>query len=289
MPLFWRLFAFNASILVLIAVLLIVSPVTISSPIHLTEAAIVWAGLIVTLAANFVLLRRALVPLDRLAERMEIVDLLRPGQRLPARSGVVGRVIHSFNRMLDRLEAERQLTAQRTLAAQEMERIGIARNLHDEVGQLLTGVLLQLDSLAEDVPAHGEEIGETKQVVRQALEEVRRISSELRPEMLEHLGLISALIELATSFQRRSGIRVDRTLDSDVTGLSPETELAIYRIAQEALTNVARHSQASSVSISLHQASGRVVLRVVDDGLGSSGCSPGAWGATKHARACHLA
>ena len=71
MPLFWRLFAFNASILVLIAVLLIVSPVTISSPIHLTEAAIVWAGLIVTLAANFVLLRRALVPLDRLAEPLD--------------------------------------------------------------------------------------------------------------------------------------------------------------------------------------------------------------------------
>jgi two-component system, NarL family, sensor histidine kinase UhpB len=268
MTLFWRLFAVNAVILALIAILLIASPVTISAPIHLAEAAIVLAGLIVTLAANFVLLRRALAPLDRLAERMEIVDLLRPGQRLPARSGVVGRVIHSFNRMLDRLEAERQLTAQRALAAQEMERIGIARNLHDEVGQLLTGVLLQLDAIAEDVPAHGEEIGETKQVVRQALEEVRRISSELRPEMLEHLGLISALIELATSFQKRSGIRVDRTLDSDITGLSPETELAIYRIAQEALTNVSRHSQASSVSISLQQAAGRVVLRVVDDGLG---------------------
>ena len=162
MPLFWRLFAVNAVILVLIAILLIASPVTISAPIHLAEAAIVLAGLIVTLAANFVLLRRALIPLDRLAERMEIVDLLRPGQRLPARSGVVGRVIHSFNGMLDRLEAERQLTAQRALAAQEMERIGIARNLHDEVGQLLTGVLLQLDAIAEAVPTHGEEIGETR-------------------------------------------------------------------------------------------------------------------------------
>jgi two-component system, NarL family, sensor histidine kinase UhpB len=268
MPLFWRLFFVNAVILVLIAVLLIASPVTISAPIRLTEAAIVLAGLIVTLAANLVMLRRALVPLERLAERMEVVDLLRPGQRLPGRSGVVGRVIHSFNRMLDRLEAERQLTAQRALAAQEMERIAIARNLHDEVGQLLTGVLLQLDSIAEVVPTHSEEIGETKHVVRQALEEVRRISSELRPEMLEHLGLISALTELATTFQRRSGIRVDRTLDSGVAGLSPEAELAVYRIAQEALTNVARHSQASIVTISLHQAGGRVVLRIVDDGLG---------------------
>jgi two-component system, NarL family, sensor histidine kinase UhpB len=271
MPLFWRLFFVNAVILVMIAVLLIASPVTISAPIHLTEAAIVLAGLIVTLAANLVLLRQALVPLERLAERMEVVDLLRPGQRLPDRSGVVGRVIQSFNRMLDRLEAERQLTTQRALAAQEMERVAIARNLHDEVGQLLTGVLLQLDSIAEVVPAHSEEIGETKRVVRQALEEVRRISSELRPEMLEHLGLISALTELATSFQRRSGIRVGRALDSGVAGLSPEAELAVYRIAQEALTNVARHAQASSVTISLHQAGGRVVLRIVDDGLGFPG------------------
>ena len=180
----------------------------------------------------------------------------------------MGRVIHAFNRMLDRLEAERQLTAQRALAAQEMERIGIARNLHDEVGQLLTGVLLQLDAIAEDMPAHAEEIGETKEIVRQALEEVRRISSELRPEMLEHLGLISALIELATAFQKRSGIRVDRTLDSEVKGLSPETELAIYRIAQEALTNVTRHSQASSVSISLRQAAGRVVCESLTTALG---------------------
>jgi two-component system, NarL family, sensor histidine kinase UhpB len=271
MPLFWRLFFVNAVILVLIAVLLIASPVTISAPIRLTEAAIVLAGLIVTLAANLVMLRRALVPLERLAERMEVVDLLRPGQRLPDRSGVVGRVIQSFNRMLDRLEAERQLTTQRALAAQEMERVAIARNLHDEVGQLLTGVLLQLDSIAEVVPAHSEEIGETKRVVRQALEEVRRISSELLPEMLEHLGLISALTELATSFQRRSGIRVGRALDSGVAGLSPEAELAVYRIAQEALTNVARHAQASSVTISLHQAGGRVVLRIVDDGLGFPG------------------
>jgi two-component system sensor histidine kinase UhpB len=268
MPLFWRLFSINVVILAMIAILLIASPVTISAPIRLTEAAIVLAGLLVTLAANFVLLRRALVPLDRLAERMEVVDLLRPGQRLPPRSGVVGRVIHAFNSMLDRLEAERQQTARRALAAQEAERIAIARNLHDEVGQLLTGVLLQLDSIADVVPARSEEIGETKRVVRQALDEVRRISSDLRPEMLEHLGLISALTELVTAFQRRSGIRVDREFGPQVTGLSPEAELAIYRIAQEALTNVARHSHARRVTISLHQGPGRVALRIVDDGRG---------------------
>ena len=159
-----------------------------------------------TFAANAFLLRRAFAPLERLAQRMETVDLLRPGQRLQVlRNDEIGRVVIAFNRMLDRLESERQQSGRRVLAAQEAERIGIARDLHDEVGQVLTGVLLQLNSIAESAPAHREEIDEAKQSVRRALDEVRRISSELRPEMLEHLGLVSALTELTTIVRPRVG------------------------------------------------------------------------------------
>jgi two-component system sensor histidine kinase UhpB len=269
LPLFWRVFAVNAGLLTVIALLLIVTPVTISFPIALTEALIVVAGLGVTVAANAVLLRRAFAPLVRLAQRMEMVDLLRPGQRLQVlRTDEVGRVVGAFNRMLDRLERERHESGRRVLAAQEAERVGIARDLHDEVGQVLTGVLLQLNSIAESAPEHRSELDDARQAVRRALDEVRRISSELRPEMLEHLGLASALTELATSFARVADVHVERQFATRLPKLAPETELAIYRIAQESLTNIARHAAATRVTVSLERGHDSVVLRVSDDGRG---------------------
>jgi two-component system sensor histidine kinase UhpB len=273
--LFWRVFAVNAGLLALIALLLIVTPVTIHAPPKPVEVAIILFGLAVTVAANALLLRRTIAPLERLAQRMDTVDLLRPGQRLQVgREDEVGRVVRAFNQMLDRLESERRRSARRVLAAQEAERVGIARDLHDEVGQLLTGVLLQLDGIADAAPEHRSEIDETKEAVRRALDEVRRISSELRPEMLEHLGLVSALTELTTTFGRVSGIRVERDFDPSLPKLAAETELAVYRIAQESLTNVARHSHASRVMIALERGPDSVVLRVLDDGHGFAGSMP---------------
>jgi two-component system sensor histidine kinase UhpB len=274
-PLFWRVFAVNAGLLALVALLLIVTPVTIHAPPKPMEVAIIAFGLVITLAANAILLRRAIAPLERLARRMGTVDLLRPGQRLQVgRGDEVGRVVRAFNRMLDRLESERRRSARRALAAQEAERVGIARDLHDEVGQLLTGVLLQLNGISDAAPQHRSEIDEAKEGVRRALDEVRRISSELRPEMLEQLGLVSALTELTMTFGRVSGIRVERDFDPSLPKLSPETELAVYRIAQESLTNVARHSQASRVRITLERGPNSVVLGILDDGHGFDGSVP---------------
>jgi two-component system sensor histidine kinase UhpB len=273
--LFWRIFAVNSGLLALTALLLIVTPVTIHAPPTLTEVLVVVAALAVTVAANAVLLRRAVAPLERLAQRMDTVDLLRPGQRLQVdRDDEAGRVVHAFNEMLDRLESERRRSSRRVLAAQEAERVGIARDLHDEVGQLLTSVLLELNSIAETAPEHRREIDGTKEAVRRALDEVRRISSELRPEMLEHLGLLSALTELTTTFGRVSGIDVKRDFDPSLPKLAPETELAVYRIAQESLTNVARHSNASRVTISLDRGPDSIVLSVGDDGRGFNGSMP---------------
>jgi two-component system sensor histidine kinase UhpB len=270
--LYWRVFAVNAGLLLLIAILLIATPVEISAPIRFTQALVVVATLVVALAANAVLLRRAVAPLERLARRMDIVDLLRPGQRLPVTSDdEVGHVVRAFNEMLDRLELERRQSGRRALEAQEAERVAIARNLHDEVGQLLTGVLLQLDSIAGAVPDQADAIHETKHVVRDALDEVRRISQELRPEVLEQLGLASALTELCERFQRLSGLPVERTFDADLPALDPDAELAIYRIAQEALTNVARHAEATRVSVSLTGIGSAAVLEITDDGRGFPG------------------
>ncbi len=262
LSLYWRVFAVNTALLTIVTVVLLVTPVTISAPVALTEVLVVVAGLAVTIAANAFLLRQAFRSLDRLAQRMEMVDLLRPGQRLPVlRADEVGRVVIAFNRMLDRLETERRESGRRVLAAQEAERVAVARDLHDEVGQLLTGVLLLLNA---DDP----ELAEARQAVREALDEVRRISSELRPEMLETLGLVSALTELSTSFARVADIRVERRLDTHLPALEPDVELAVYRIAQESLTNIARHAGATAAVIELEAHPTSVVLRVADDGRG---------------------
>lgn len=272
LSLFWRVFAVNAGLLGGVAVLLLVTPVEIDSPIRTQQALIVVGGLAITLATSVILLRRAFTPLERLARRMDTVDLLRPGQRLPVvTDDEVGRVVAAFNHMLDRLESERQENGRRVLAAQEAERIGIARDLHDEVGQLLTGVLLQLNSIAEKAPAQRAEIDQPREAVRRALDEVRRISSELRPETLEHLGLVSALAELSTTFARISGVQVERRFDDSLPSLPADAELAVYRIAQESLTNVARHSEATHVTIALERGLDSVVLRIADDGRGFGG------------------
>jgi two-component system sensor histidine kinase UhpB len=257
LPLLWRVFAINAALLVVATLLLALTPVTIHARIAIVEGVDLAVGLVVMLAANLLLLRHTLRPIGRLVERMRKIDLLQPGQRIPEQGGVeVTELTRAFNEMLERLEGERRESAQRALRAQEGERRRIASGLHDEVGQVLTGVLLRLDD------------DETKEAVRQALEEVRRIARELRPEMLEQLGLVSALTELSRKFAESSGVRVERSFATRLPPLSDEAELAIYRVAQESLTNVARHADARRVELTLQPGADSVILQVIDDGRG---------------------
>ena len=261
LPLLWRVFAINAALLVIATVLLVLAHSEIHASLAFVEPVDVLIALAAMLAANFLLLRRTLRPIDRLVQRMRGVDLLRPGQRLAEGGGAeVGELVHVFNQMLERLESERRESGLRAVRAQEEERARVARGLHDEVGQVLTGVLLQLESDGRSE--------ETKAAVRQALDEVRRIARELRPELLEHLGLVSALTELSRRFAEQSGLQIARSFAEDLPALSTEAELAVYRIAQESLTNVARHANASQVDLVLEPGAGSVVLRVIDDGRG---------------------
>jgi two-component system sensor histidine kinase UhpB len=259
-------------LLVTAALALLVTPVTISAPIALTEAVVVVLSLTVMLLVSWCLLRPLFAPLERLTVRMESVDLLQPSQRLSLTGPAeVDKLVGAFNRMLERLEVERRESGRQALAAQEAERLRIARGLHDEVGQTMTGVLLQLRRVATQLPATERSLlAETQQAVRACLEEVRRISHELRPETLEHLGLASALAALATSLSQRTGIPVERRLKRDLPVLSPDVELALYRVAQEGLTNAVRHAEPNTLLLSLEQGNGSVVLRIVDDGRGFS-------------------
>ena len=264
--------AANAAVLVTAFALLAWTPVTIHAHIRLVELAVLLAGLLVLLVSDLLLLRRALRPLRALASLMSTVDPTRPGRRarLEHRAGSeVVALAQASNEMLDRLETERRESARRSLAAQEAERLRIARELHDEVGQALTGVLLGLTPLAKRAPAGlSADLTQVVELARSSLNDVRRIAMELRPEALDDLGLINALLGLCSRAERQGQLRVRRELDSDLPPLSAEVELVIYRVAQEALTNALRHSQAKQVTVSLAKNDGLVVLAVSDDGRG---------------------
>ncbi|WAX76690.1 HAMP domain-containing sensor histidine kinase [Streptomyces sp. KMM 9044] len=268
--LYWRIFGLNAVVLGAATSLLLWAPVTVSVPVLLTEAVILVGGMGVMLVANAALLRIGLAPLDRVTRLMATVDLLRPGQRLPVRGGgEVAELVSTFNAMLERLEKERAASSARALLAQEAERRRIAAELHDEVGQSMTAILLALKQVADEAPAplRGE-IQQVREITRESLDEVRRLVRRLRPGVLDDLGLVSAVTSLATEFATHTGLRVQRRFDADLPTLDNGTELVIYRVAQESLTNVARHAEARSATVSLYRDDDQVVLEVTDDGRG---------------------
>ena len=268
--LFGRLFAAYAGVLSLAVLALTLAPVTISVPITTGELVGVLIGFAIMLVLYRVLLRRSLAPLQRLTELMHRVDPLRPGQRISAATHdeELTALAEAFIEMLVRLETERRESGRRALAAQEAERRRIARELHDEIGQLLTGLMLQSETLSRRAPAElARDVENLREGARNDAEEVREIAQRLRPEALDELGLQSALLAL-TTVAERAGLLVERRLDRDVE-LSAEEELVVYRVAQEGLTNVVRHAGASRVWLTLNRgAGGEIVLEVRDDGRG---------------------
>jgi two-component system sensor histidine kinase UhpB len=231
--LFVRLFAINGTVFAIGTLVLALSPATVSSPPLLTEIPVLIVGLGVILAVNAALVKS------------------------------------SLNRMLDRLDAEHTASSAHTLAAQEGERQRIARELHDEIGQSLTVALLAMKRVVDRAPADSREDAETaQQAVRTSLEDVRQVAQRLRPGVLADLGLQSALASLSSEFSRSSGIPVTRTISPDLPALDGDVELVLYRVAQEGLTNVARHARASHVELSLGLVEGSLELRITDDGRG---------------------
>lgn len=270
MSLFWRVFAANAAILIVGTLALVVYPGPLHEHRAVFDLVVLLFALVAMVVVNGLLLRHLFRPLRRLAERMEAADVLRGGQRLPVGSvGEIGALERTFNRMLDRLEKERRDAGAHALQAQEEERQRLARGLHDEVGQSMTAVLLQLKRLAANAnPEQRTQLAEAQEVVKTSLDDIRRLAQELRPELLDHLGLASALAELASGFEQRTHVRVQRQLERDLPPLDPQAELVLYRVAQESLTNIARHAQANQVLLSLERGQGSIVLGVIDNGQG---------------------
>jgi two-component system sensor histidine kinase UhpB len=269
--LFWRLLVPNVTVLTAACVILILEPANGDVPA-------LAGGLAVMIAVNAVLIRRASTPLARLTSLMRRIDPLRPGERVPLPTPVseVTVLAEAFNEMLDRLEAERRGSGMRALNEREGERRRIAAELHDQIGQMLTALGLQADRLAILAPEELRgEVHDLRDGILATVEDVRRLARELRPEELDTLGLIPALTNLSERMTRRTGIDIVRRLQRDLPDLDPDTEMVIYRIAQESLTNAVRHAQPTTIELTLERDDGHVHLGVCDDGIGISDKSRG--------------
>lgn len=265
--LFWLIFVPNAAVLIVAGTALAIFPVTRVSD---NRVLVIGGALIMMLLFNTLLIRSALAPLEELSKLMEQIDPRRPGVRvkLAGRSVEFARLTSTFNAMLSRLELERAESDLRKLSAQEEERRRLAMELHDEVGQSLTALMLDSARAAGRAPPGlAAELRAIQESTRQLSDRVRDIVRGLRPEALDDLGLRSALLALSADFAQRSGLKVTRRISRELPFLAPEVELAVYRVAQEGLTNVARHAEASRVEISL-SCDSEVTLIVRDNGRG---------------------
>lgn len=233
-------------------------------------------GIVATVLVNALILRLALHPLDaleRTAARVHRGDLDARVPLSPVADRELDRLTRTFNAMLDSATRNRERLRQvaaTALNAAEEERKRIARELHDETAQLLAALLIRIRVVknANDPEAVSALLDDMREQIGGALEGVRRFARGLRPPALDELGLIPAIESHVRSIRAITEIDLSLHADEDVGGLSLEAELAVYRIVQEALSNVVRHSGAIRAAVRVAREPDRLVVTVEDDGHG---------------------
>jgi two-component system, NarL family, sensor histidine kinase UhpB len=229
-------------------------------------------AIVLTLCVNLWMLQKRFDPLERLVERLEAIDPAEPAtfDLGDDPTTEIDRLAASFRRLLERVDDERRRSGKLVLRGQEEERRRVARDLHDEVNQALTGVLLRLEALAQDVPPdQREQVAELKALTGQAMDELLRLARQLRPSALDDHGLAPAIEAQARGFAERTGAEAHLAVSGDPSRLDDETQTVVYRVAQEALSNAAQHARPGRIDIQLSTGDdGAVELRVRDDGEG---------------------
>jgi two-component system sensor histidine kinase UhpB len=232
-------------------------------------------SIVLVLLVNMMMLRRRFSPLDRLIERVEAIDPADPGAFQPPEAGTadeIDRLAASFQRMLHRIDSERRRSGRLVLRAQEEERRRLARDLHDEVNQALTAILLRLEALGHSVPDAADELLELKKLVNQAMAELLHLARQLRPTALDDHGLVPAIESQLRRFSAQTGVQTELHTEGNADGLDSDQEIVVYRVAQEALSNVAQHAAARRVDMALSADNDGVELTIRDDGRGFDPC-----------------
>ena len=233
-------------------------------------------GLTASVLINYAALRLALRPLGRLQTTVDRALAGDAAARVPAGhldDPQLARLTTAFNQMMDAQadsEAELRRLSGRILSAQEEERQRVARELHDESAQALTMMLIRLRMLerAGDPEQVRASLAELRALTAQSLDEIRRIAVELRPKILEDIGLGEALAWRVDELNKSGAVKASLARTGPEQRLPREVELVLYRVAQEALTNIARHAGARTASVVLERRPHEVTLVVVDDGKG---------------------
>jgi two-component system sensor histidine kinase UhpB len=297
LPLFWRLLGVNLVVVLggaVVGTWLTQRLVLSGTFTPLTHALLVLAALSLSAGLTMLLLRESFRPIHSLREatrRFNAGDLSARASLAPLTDPDVAGLVNDVNALWDRLEADAATIREKTeqaerlaaqvILAQEEERRRVARELHDEAGQALTAVIIGLERglasmpevYAADLPIQPRQlISNLRDLAAQTLDEVRKLALELRPSVLDDLGLVAALRQYVRSTEERSGLAAQLSVtgwdeESD-TRLPAEVETALFRIAQEALTNAIRHAHASCVQVRLRRSADAVTLEVRDDGVG---------------------
>jgi two-component system sensor histidine kinase UhpB len=234
-------------------------------------------AIVLSLCVNVWMLRRRWGPLESLIQRVERIDPAQPTTLELEGDPVeeIDRLGASFKRLLEGIESERRRRGQLVLRAQEAERRRLARDLHDEVNQALTAILLRLEALSQDAPnERAAELAELKRIVNQAMEELLNLARQLRPSALDDHGLVPAVEAQLKGFAARTGVETRLRTDGRPGDLEEDVQVAIYRVAQEALANVGRHAGATCVEVELSANGAGAELRVRDDGAGFDAAHP---------------
>lgn len=225
-----------------------------------------------SILVNYLLVRLAFGPLFFLRQTMEEIRRGDFAARAPRITGDpdVDQLTETFNLMLDRLAEHRRSVAQRVLRALEDERRRIARELHDETSQALTNLIIRLEMVMQGTPDPRlrDELAALRDLAVGLLEGTRRLTFELRPTILDDLGLVPALRWYVKHHIEPLGLDVDLQVRGLERRLPDEVETALYRIVQEALVNVVRHAGAARVRVVLEERGDRLQATVEDDGRG---------------------
>ncbi|MBI5943291.1 MAG: sensor histidine kinase [Chloroflexi bacterium] len=235
-------------------------------------------GILITLAVNYLIIKSALNPLRELGQALEQVSVEQvkiPADLKKYEDQDIHRLVTTVDAMLTRLEKRTSLLkaiSERAIHAQEEERVRIARSLHDDTAQTISMLIINLERIEKKIPQDDPDlsrrVSESYKVATLLLENLRKVIWDLRPSILDDLGLIPAIRWYAQTNLDEKGIQVEMKVGIGAMRLPPHLETMLFRILQEAVSNIVRHAKASNVIISLRPEGNHVILEVRDNGRG---------------------